>query len=93
MSKAFQKRLYNQVYACTDSIISKAQCGFRKGYSTKYSIIGMTEKWRRNLDQGCICGALFTDLSKVFDCLVHDFLIAKLETYGVTCESLKLINS
>ena len=53
----------------------------------------MIEKWRRNLDQGGICGALFTDLSKAFDCLVHDFLIATLEAYGFTYESLKLINS
>ena len=36
----------------------------------------MIEKWRRNLDQGGICGALFTDLSKAFDCLVHDFLLS-----------------
>ena len=42
----------------------------------------MIEKWRRNLDQGGICGALFTDLSKAFYCLVHDFLTAKLEAYG-----------
>ena len=53
----------------------------------------MTEKWRRNLDPGGICRALFTDLSKASDCLVHDFLIAKLEAYDFTYESLKLINS
>ena len=53
----------------------------------------MIEKWRRNLDQGGICGALFTDLSKAFDCLVLDFLIAKLEAYNFTYESLKLLNS
>ena len=45
------------------------------------------------MDQGGICGALVMDLSKAIDCLVHDFLIAKLEAYGFTYESLKLINS
>ena len=47
-----------QIYAYTDSILSKAQCGFRKSSSIQYSIIAMIEKWRRNLDQGGICGAL-----------------------------------
>ena len=55
-SKAFEKCLYDQIYAYTDSILSKAQCGFRKGYSTQYSIIAMIEKWTRNLDRSGICG-------------------------------------
>ena len=46
------------------------------------SIIAMIKKCRRNLDKGGICGALFMDVSKTFDCLVHDFLLARLEAYG-----------
>ena len=45
------------------------------------SIIAMIKKCRRNLDKGGICGALFMDVSKTFDCLVHDFLLARLEAY------------
>ena len=93
LSMAFEKCLYDQIYAYTDSILSKAQCGFKKGFSTQHSVIAMIEKWRSNLDQGGICAVLFTDLSQAFDCLVYDFLVARLEVYGFTYKSLKLINS
>ena len=45
------------------------------------------------LDQGKEYGALLTDLSKAFDCLLHDLIVAKLHVYGFSTESLKLINS
>ena len=38
-------------------------------------------------------GALFTDLSKTFDCLSHELLIAKLDAYSFDKNALKLINS
>ena len=36
--------------------------------------------------------ALLTDLSKVFDCISHDLIIAKLEAYGFRTDVLKLIH-
>ena len=36
-------------------------------------------------------GALMTDLSKTFDCLHHELLIAKLDAYGFDIKSVKLI--
>ena len=53
----------------------------------------MFEKWKENLDKGGECGALFVDLSKAFDCLQHDLLLAKLNAYGFDYKSLKLISS
>ena len=31
LSKAFEKCMYDEIYAYTDSILSKTQCSFRKG--------------------------------------------------------------
>ena len=53
----------------------------------------MFEKWKENLRKGGECGALFVALSKAFDCLQHDPLLAKLNAYGFDYESLKLISS
>ena len=53
----------------------------------------MIEKWRESPDQGGAYGALLTDLSKAFDCLPHDLLIAKLHAYGLDRKSLKLMLS
>ena len=51
----------------------------------------MIEKWGKTLDKNGSCGALLTDLSKAFDCLHHDLVIAKLHAYGFDFPSLKLI--
>ena len=51
----------------------------------------MLEKWRETIDKGDCFGALLTDLSKAFDYILHDLLVAKLHAYGVEMKSLRLL--
>ena len=48
----------------------------------------MVEEWKENLDNNLIVGAVLTGISKAFDCIPHDLLIAKLSTYGLNSDSL-----
>ena len=53
----------------------------------------MLEKWKSAIDNKKMFGAFLTDLSKVFDCLSHDLLIAKLNTYGFNIAVLRLVQN
>ena len=53
----------------------------------------MIEKWKKSVGNSGALGALFTDLSKVFNYLSHGLLIAKLEAYGFDKNAFKLVNS
>ena len=53
----------------------------------------MLEKRKRALDKGEYVSGLLMDLSKVFDTINHDLLIAKLEAYGFSKQALKLMKS
>ena len=92
LSKVFERIMFIQMSGFFEDIFNKQQCGFRKGYSTQLWMLKMLEKWKRSVDEGNVFGALLTDLSKAFDCLYYELLIAKLNAYGFSLPGLRLIN-
>ena len=72
--------------------LSPYLCGYRKGYNTQQALVSLIEKWKKILDDKGFGGAVLMDLSKAFDTLNHELLIAKLHAYGFNRDSLKLIN-
>ena len=91
ISKIYERLIHKQLSTFFEPILSKFQCGFRKGHSTEHCLLVMIEKWKKCLDEKGVCAALLTDLSKAFDCLPHNLLLAKLHAYGVDKPALKYI--
>ena len=49
-------------------------CGYRKGYTTQNALVSIKEKWKQIKRDA---GAITMDLSKTFDTINHELLLAK----------------
>ena len=50
LSKVYERLMYNQIYPYFETLFSKFQCGFRKGFNAQHCLLAMIEKWRKTLD-------------------------------------------
>ena len=57
----------------------------------QHSLSRILQKYQKEFDSGRFIGTILMDLSKVYDCLRHDFSIAKIEGYGLGNDSLNFL--
>ena len=92
MSKRFEKLIQKQLSPFFDEYLSQYLCVYRKGYTT-HALLKLIESWKEARDKNGYSAAVLMDLSKAFDTINHDLLIAKLYAYGITGNSLKLLKN
>ena len=51
----------------------------------------LIDEWKKYLDDKNIIVAVLMDLSKAFDCILHDLLVAKLHPYGLSMDAITFI--
>ena len=91
VSKIYERIMQKQINLYVDKYLSPYLCGYRKGYNTQYALMAMIEKWKQILDNNGHAGTVLMDLSKAFDTINHELLIAKLKSYGFDNSALEII--
>ena len=92
LSKVFEKLIYKQLSNYAESFLSSILCGFRKAHNTQqHALFKLLHSWQKELDQKGFVVTILMDLSKAYDCIPHDLVIAKLESYGIDKIGLSLI--
>ena len=82
-----------QSNAYMDKYLSKYLCGYRKNFNCQVAMVPMIERWKKARDNGQHAGGVMMDLSKAFDTINHELLLAELHAYGFSMDSLKIVHS
>ena len=82
LSKVYERVIYEQASNYFEPFFNEILCGFRKAYSTQHPSFELLTSWQTSLSRGGFVGSILMDLSKVYDCLKDDLLLAKPEAYG-----------
>ena len=92
-SKISERYIQDKLTPLIDKCLSVFISAYRKKYSTNHVLIRLIENWKKHLDNKKFVGAVLMDLSKAFDCIPHDLLIAKMNAYGFDFDTLVFLYS
>lgn len=95
LSKVFEVVIKHQLvdFLEGENILSPAQHGFRKSRSTVSAVASLIEEVLGAYEERESVALVMCDLSKAFDVISHDILLAKLWKYGVRGSALKTFES
>ena len=65
----------------------------QKKYNCQMAMVAMIERWKMARDRGEYAAGILLDLSKAFDTINHELLIAKMYAYGFSTDALKIVHS
>jgi hypothetical protein len=93
ISKFYERAIFDQLMEYLNNHFNPLLSTFRSGFGCQTALLRIIEDWKKALDDNKFIAAILMDLSKAFDCLPHNLLMLKLEAYGPSENSLKLLKS
>ena len=92
-SKVYEIIIKNHLVSIMNNHFSPYIAAYRQNYSCQHVLLRLIEEWRLKLDNDYVAGGVLMDLSKAFDCIPHDLLIAKLLAYKIDDKIVQMIFS
>ena len=93
LSKVYENVIKSELLKSMIVHISPFLSAYRKNCNTQHVLLRLLEEWREHLDNNKTVGGILMDLSKTFDCVPHDLLLAKLAAYGIDDNLIHYIHS
>ena len=81
-SKIYEKHILEQFKPFLNDFLSQYMVAYKVHYSPSRALMRLIEHLKKAFDENFVASTVLMDLSKVFDCIPHDLLMAKLRTYG-----------
>ena len=95
ISNVIEKMIYKRVFSflSKNNVLAPPQYGFQKNISSIYAILELLMATYDNINANNYTGILLLDLTKAFETVCHQILLAKLKHYGIRGPSHQLIKS
>ena len=68
--------MIKQIQPFANKFLSNLLCAFRNECNSQHALFSLSKTCRETLDENGVVGVVLMDLSKAYDCLPHDLLIA-----------------
>ena len=75
-SIVYEKFLLQKFKPFINTFLPKFIAVYRENYSSSHVLIRLIENWKQALDENFVVETVLMDLSKAFNCIPHDLLIA-----------------
>ena len=86
--KGYERLLHEQLKPFVETFFSGFVAGYRERYSFNNVPMQLIRNWSKARDENFQRGTVLMDLSKAFDCIPYDLLIAKLYAHDLRIDDI-----